>query len=153
MVEKPNMILCRLHLHRSATPEQLKKLATVLRRWCAAELDDGECCPEVDRGNLKDLRAGELPKPDVLQFTEFLYKMLPDGLDADTKSALLGQLKQELDKDASRRAVLIYIECSAGFGCRDAVHRLEQMVPKGLLERVEIKEMASDPELDDAEDE
>lgn len=70
------MWLVSMYFKRDAHPAQLKTLARDLKRWALVEEDAGAFWPDIDKSALRDLRTGELPKPEILNDLDFMRQGL-----------------------------------------------------------------------------
>lgn len=141
--------MCEIAVSPAATSQQLKYLAEALERWCDEILDsEGPLC-RVDPQQLQDLQAGELPKPEFLQWTAHFREMNRVmrfiGEDApELEPYQREQLKLDLGEAARARSVVIYIDYDPETGYRNAIEMIKVVVPEHPVEKLDVVEIPDD---------
>ena len=121
-------ILCELVPKRGLTPNQYEHLGRLLKQFCIEH-----CCPIADFRSVRDLLAGELPKPLVLRKAEDAKPQMEDDEDRWHFRSLrirerrdLGSLQDDATRNRSGPATQASLPC-----CRRATRRGRLLTSSG----------------------
>jgi hypothetical protein len=108
-------IRCEVIPRRSATPQELQKLAAALQRWCHNEVKGEGGSRRLDPQAMEDLLAGKLPQRLAVE-------------------SLIGP--DEPDPEADRRAVPVVVRGGPAYDRKVIVQGLRREIPAELVEDV-----------------
>jgi len=145
----------KVFIRTTATTGQLKGLGKTVERWRDEHRTSTGCMHDVDCDGLDDLLAGELPKPELLRFTDSFRRSIEkeelEGFETVDLPEHLAWFRQQIP-DTKRRNIRIFIEhsleCSyQPFKCgyKEAIRDLVVAVGDGLIEDIEAGSIPHPP--------